>query len=340
MGYDILKNIILSNKLEKEVLFMSVEMSDVQRILNHFSETASLIKNQADTILQNISIGLSPQQSDVVGFNNNILTLQQTYESIKLLANQYISSESTDCNETTIYEYASLIEQQRKVIKDQVNAARKVLQRFISVKSYIEKYQAALAPYQSEASLLLNELDQGYLENINGTVFSQSEMFLCALDHNDLMDDIGSELLDKLDACYPSDVTYGLIRKKYYIEKLTEGNSDDGEPRIQSSVLPPLSKKDTLTGNNETKEAISSDGVSLTTTEEPLQSYTEPERDMIVDSIIQNNDQDAFPISEFSQKVIAQNLLVPSDFCFGELRHHQGTGKNKKISYIRAYVCF
>lgn len=321
---------------------MAIEISDVHLILNHFSETAALIKDQADAILQNISIGLPPQQSDVIGFNNNILNLQQTYENMRLLANQYISTENMPQKDATIHKYASLIEYQKKAIEAQIKVAREVLQRFISVKSYIEKYQAALSPYQNEATKLLNELDQGHLENIGSDVFSQSELFLCALDHEDLASDIGSTLLDKLDAYYPSDVTYGLIRKRYCIETLTEDIPIEDissqelactEPITEvSSTEDRLRQNDLFFETDKPKEEFPSEGLVSAATENTTQVNTENEDITSCALAVTDNSPSASPISAFSQKVINCGLLTPPDFYFGELRHHQGAGKTKKIS--------
>ncbi len=326
---------------------MAVEFSDVHQILSHFSETASLIKDRAGAILQNISDGLTPRQSDVIGFNNSILTLQQAYESMKLLADQYIASEDLPKGNMPIYEYASLIEQRKNLIEEKIDAARKILRRFISVKSYIEKYQAALSPYQNEAVALLSELDQGHLENIGDDVFSRSELFLSALDCKDLASDEGSDLLDRLDAYYTSDVTYGLIRKRYYAETLEEKTSDETdqiviapgeersctEPTTDISLAEDSSQQgETAEESDEQEEVLPAEDTVPTATETASAADTEEGDNAVCEPIGTDCISDTTPISTLAQRAIANGLLVPSDFSFGELKHHEGAGKSKKIS--------
>lgn len=196
-------------------------IAEVDTLVGEFSDCSLKAKQQANDILKQISEGCVPCKEIKDAFNNSILYLQKRYDTIFELAEKILSADELPESNSSIELYAfAIAENKRKALESQISVARSVLQRFISVNSYIETYALALLPFQKQAETLLNEIENGKTDKLsNSNIFDSSQCFLRALAAKNFESQIGLQLLDNIGKFYPRTVERGLTREQYYLEE-------------------------------------------------------------------------------------------------------------------------
>lgn len=209
----------------------------VDDIISNFSICAEEIQKQAGDLLETIADGCVPTNDAMCAFDTKITDLQVYYDRLFDVASMKIPNDKMPPKGDSIYAVASAIAD----AETQLSKAKSILSKFISVKSYVEKYAEAIKPYQNEAKQLLNTFTETVSDKIIGP-----DLFLQAIECNDLSSEGESGLQEQIcEYFHESKILLGLQQKKYFISEPdsiaticdsrsneTEGNRDSQENNI------------------------------------------------------------------------------------------------------------
>jgi hypothetical protein len=149
------------------------------------------------------------------------------------------------------------------------------LQKFISVKSYLETYTQALEPYQKKAELLLADIDNGKPEALDDSpVIESSALFLEALNMEDYESEEGLSTLESLEQFFPIKVQLGIARRQYYLDNSKVENKAESKVITEDTSQPPENKEQN-TGEPIATETVTTEDTSIPVSE--VQSDTAEE---------------------------------------------------------------
>lgn len=210
-------------KVEKSVL-------NIEDLFEEFNTFAVQSKEKLEGMLILISQGRVPSSSERADLNNAIKHLCEKYESVKSVAKSELSDDEIPEDGSDIGVYYEVLKNSKSIkMRGMINEIKKTLAQFISVQSPIVKYMIALKPIQKEVKSLLDRISNGKISDIDEILegVEGPELFMKALNCDDLNTDEGNDMLDSLieDFGYPLYATRGLLSKSYFVpeneEKIT-----------------------------------------------------------------------------------------------------------------------
>ena len=152
-------------------------------------------------------------------FNADMNTLVFEYGRLKNEAQTVLSIEEMPEEGSKASAYVDVINNSKsRLIKLQLNKAEAILKRFLKVRSFIAEYEAAFSPFKSKAADVLHEISE---ENIDD-MFSEAEapeLFLEALDTENINGPEGFRILGEINKYYPMQVQWGLAGGQYFTDK-------------------------------------------------------------------------------------------------------------------------
>lgn len=205
------------------------EEFEISELVESFASYASVIKEQTNEILMSILDGHVPEKTILESFNLNIEKLQEKYDAIRALANEYLSSEDNPGDGASIKDYAeAIINRKKKDVEAQVSASKEILKKFISVKSTVKKFTDALEPFQDEAKSLLNDIEEGNIDTLSGSkTYEGSKPFITAVITDNLENDDGEVLIDTVSKYYNDTVALGVSMGKYSLPECIDEHTDE-----------------------------------------------------------------------------------------------------------------
>ena len=201
------------------------------------------------------------------------------------------------------------------------------MERFISVQSLIAKYTIALEPLQKEAKSLLDRINNGDVTDMDeiSEGVEAPELFMKALDCDDLNTDEGNDMLDSLidDYSYPLYVTRGLLSKSYYVP-------ENPEETVVEEETDKVQAKNTVIESSEEETASA---------EIAPETYSEDIHNEDTEVSSEESREEALPISEEPEKehtefrkAIEEKEIALEDSEFGILSKDISTAETKKLS--------
>ena len=240
----------------------NIKLTEATGLMDLFSTAAENAKSHANNLLKSISEGYVPESNVVQALNMDIKQMQGHYSELLQVAKSSLSDDELPDEQTASNLFNAISEKQRRAFEKRILSACLTLQKFLSVKSYIETYSLALEPFQKKAELLIKEIDAGSYNSIEETtVFEDSAVFLRALEIEDLESEEGLQLLDSLNERFPVKVQIGLARKQYYLD---ENSRYEKEEKLESDsiVINDLVQSDETLISSDTEEKADSDNLS------------------------------------------------------------------------------
>ena len=213
------------NKLPDEEMALNdkeIKVTDVDLLMEEFHKYAEESKSRLEEMLENISNGRIPDHSEQIGLDDVIENLRDKYEAIRDIAFHEVGDETLPSADGTIHEFYDAIKNSKKaLLRSQLNEAKETLEKYISVKSLIANLSAALEPFQKDAKSLLERINGGEVNSVEdiSEELAGPQLFLRALECDDLTSDEGNDMLDSLELnhSYPSRVTRGLSSNNYFL---------------------------------------------------------------------------------------------------------------------------
>lgn len=251
-------------------------MFDTKTALEQFNALSEVARKRLGSALDSIEHGISPNTDAIRDLSLSLSDLRSAYERAKDAA---IHSSSVDGVNDVDLAFCSYIETIDENKRRQLIAALQpiisLLERFVRVKSDKDAFMGDLIPIQSEASDLRDSLkndplslNQGEL-GLTDNLIRPKQLFMEALNHEDMADDRGIELSEELAGFFPQRIVYGLIADVYY-EPHTSNHSKQSEPQAaaprakSASVLPGSeAKSDALSSIEEEDECTENESAPL-----------------------------------------------------------------------------
>lgn len=285
-------------------------ISEFEELLSKFDSLAKDTKVNLESMLSLISEGKVPLQNDIAVFDCNIGLLSEAYGAIVDASKQILPEQDIPASNSSVSAYASAVKENAVLVMQmKVQYAKQVLNDFLRVKSLVEAYTVAIAPYQNKAKEILTSLSSENPGDIESAIdeIKPTELFLKALRCEDLDSDEGIAILEEVSETFTRRVQLGLQGNKYYIE--------DGE-----SIIDQVDSDDSLAGlNANLPEVISEDSVDVTPMDETPLLVEETatanidEVAPLVDNIPKGIDEDNSGVSLIDEPVSDNHEEVVSD---------------------------
>lgn len=296
----------------------------INDLLEEFNKYAYKFNSKLESMLSIVLAGRVPSPEDRKAFDEVIDKLSQKYSSVCAIAKEQLSEDELPEEGSAVLEYYEAIKNSKSVsLRNHINEIKDKLGMFISVQSLTESFSYALEPFQKEAEELLTSFGNSEIKdisNISGDI-EGPELFLRALNCEDIDSDEGNELLDALEAYYPSRVTRGLSKQIYFLSeedtlkvvKVTTINDDIHD----SKSIKPDNKKEELA------EIIIEEEVNDIPEEEPV---------VINDINIQDEGESQEEHSHFTKAIMSKYLFLDGMKDCGILSSDISTAEGKKTS--------
>ena len=195
--------------------------ADIETLFKEFSEHMDHAAHCLQGMEGMLTDGKIPPQGQVSTFTDSVDLLRQKYAAICRAATQLLPAEELPDADAPAEEYVSAVRNSHTLqIRKQLDDAALCLERFISIRSQVERYTNALADYQNQAAALLTTIRSGSAPDAqtlkDGT--DGPRTILAAIECEDKDSDQGLALCDKVDSYYPGHVHTGVVAGKYYID--------------------------------------------------------------------------------------------------------------------------
>ncbi|SCP97797.1 ATP-binding protein [Anaerobium acetethylicum] len=302
---------------------------DIDELLAEFNEYANRSKSILESMLALVSQGRIPGNEDRKEFETTIEELCKKYDSVCAMAREeLLEDELPETGSPVLGYYEAIKNSKSALLRNQMNEVKVTLERFISVQSLLEQYSSALEPFQKQAETLLERIVSSEVTDFSevSEEVAGPQLFLRALDFDDLDSAAGNDLLDSLEAYYPSRVARGLSKESYFLpgsdsDEVTQTAENAQEVPGTSTSEEGTTAKEEKTSEEEQAEEIASDietKIAIAdneTTEDRKASEEENEEH-----------------SEFTKSIAARGLILDEKKDFGILLSDISEAENKKIS--------
>ena len=196
-------------------------MSDSNDMFEHFETLAASVKDGLEAAIQMVDSGIAPTREKADRLQSDMIALRVAYDEVRSLAASGIEPKDDLRDGLPILEYrdAALALEEQK-LKERVAAIADMLRKFCSVVSDSTAFEEAFRPFRDAASESLKMLESSSREELNGLgqfddEYASQELFVQALECDDLSSGMGLALLDKVAKCYPQRVQQGVAMGKY-----------------------------------------------------------------------------------------------------------------------------
>lgn len=216
-------------------------MNNIEELYTEFSRCAEGAKLHLQTMLTQISEGRAPDTESVKTLNESISDLKQKYKDVREAALSELSSDDLPEAGSSAISYVEAVRNSMALrLKRMLDGAEKCLEKFISVRSLVDAYAKALAPFQDDASEMLAKIRNGAdlrLEDVEEYV-TAPKTFMDAVECEDKNSDAGLELCDKVDKFYPPRVGKGVVAGQYFIDAADKdsGEAQNGQAAAESTA--------------------------------------------------------------------------------------------------------
>ena len=211
---------------------------NIDELLKEFNTYAESSKSKLEEMLAIISDGRIPSVAERQELDQVIESLCEKYEDVCGVAERELQDGELpeEGSSISIY-YEALKNSKSAQLKNQLNEVQNILKRYISVQSLVANLSLALEPFQKDAESLLNRINDGEIQSVE-EIHEEVEgpqLFMKALDCEDLNTDEGNEMLDSLEEkfSYPSRVTRGLSSKSYFVPEESVADETKTEQTIK-----------------------------------------------------------------------------------------------------------
>lgn len=231
-----------------------MEANTLNELLNSFNKQADSVKSRLSDMLAKVSDGRVPDKEELQSFNHDMDTLVSKFEHIKKEAESVLPPDELPKEGSRAKDYLEAVANSKsRMIKLQLEKAESVLTRFLKVKSLISEYEAVLTPFKENAAEMLKLLSEDNVEQMLSEA-EAPELFLKALDTENINGPEGFKILGEINKHYPMQVQWGLVGKQYFIDESQEIDYKTDEP-IDRAIVHMEDKADSASQSEELADA-------------------------------------------------------------------------------------
>ena len=210
-----------------------MDAKKLNELLDSFNAQADSVKNKLTNLLVTVSDGRVPEKGELQSFNAEMDTLVFEYGMLKEEAENVLNADEMPKDGSRAAEYVEAVANSKsRIIKLQLERAESVLQRFLKVKSIIAEYETALSPFKEKAAGVLKELSEESIERMLPET-EAPELFLKALDTENINGPEGFKILGEINKYYPMQVQWGLVGRQYFVDESQNEEIPTNEPADQ-----------------------------------------------------------------------------------------------------------
>lgn len=215
-----------------------MEAKKLNELLDSFNVQADSVKNKLTNLLVIVSDGRVPGKEELQSFNVDMDTLVSEYDQLKEEVESILTADELPKDGSRAAEYVEAVANSNsRIIKLKLEKAESVLQRFLKVKSRIVEYETALSPFKEKAAGVLKELSEDNIEKLFPET-EAPEIFLKALDTENINDPEGFKILEEINRYYPMQIQWGLVGRQYFVDESQEiklQNNESAERPIENT---------------------------------------------------------------------------------------------------------
>lgn len=252
-----------------------MQEKSISDLIASFDEQADKVKICLTDLLDVVKDGRVPSPEAMSTLDICVMDLHTKYDAIYIMAQDTISAEELPENGAAVEVIADAVKKSRtKYIREQLDWATNILKKFISIKSLIDGYTAALAPYQSAAASLLNQMAEDTVEYLLPQT-EAPELFLQAMETENIHSPTGIELITKVQQHFPDmAITVGLVTKQFYFDTQGDTSKLPDTPETAVILQPVLDSPVSEAEEACVQDDIHLDAPSATVIEEPASDDT------------------------------------------------------------------
>lgn len=300
---------------------------NIDSLFQDFNRYAEESRTQLSGMLSVISEGRAPSRQDVDKLDVSISQLRAKYDLIYQAAADQLPDEEMPNDGSSASDYVNAVNRCEHVrVKQQIEKARDVLEKFLSIRSLVDTYMDALTPFQKDAAVFLQTLKNE--ENVDLETVEEKtagpEALLSAVECPDKDSEEGIELCDRVAEFYPRRVFSGVVANKYFLE--APANAGEGEKEETDKLLETPGKNDAKENDEElppkNKKAVSPESVA---------EHKQPDSSSETGS----DTEDSAAVSEeseFVKALRANQCFVESGDEFGSIDIEKSDKERNKIS--------
>ena len=194
-----------------------MQKKTITDLLASFDEQSDRVKNRLNDLLDVVKDGRVPTPEAMSSLDRCVADLHTRYNEIYAVAKDSVSDDELPEHGVAVNVIADAVENSHKhYLDEQLERATTVLKKFISIKSLIDGYTTALTPYQSVATLLLEQMAEDTVEALLPQT-KAPEIFLEAMQEENIHSLSGIDLMTRVQQNFPDmAITMGLLTKQYY----------------------------------------------------------------------------------------------------------------------------
>lgn len=194
--------------------------TDFADLVNAFDAQSNEVKAYLAALLDVIKEGRVPSFETMEQLDHSVAELQKQYQHIYEAAKMTLPADELPAEGSSIPAFAAAVaNSQAKFMEAQLERTRAVLVKFTNVKSLIDEFTKALAPYQSAASALLEQLSVENVEELSPQT-EAPELFLKAMACDDLYISDGLQLMKQVQQHFPEmEIQMGLAGRRYFLSE-------------------------------------------------------------------------------------------------------------------------
>lgn len=213
-----------------------MEIERLNELLDSFNIQADTVKKKLTDLLVIVSDGRVPSKDELKLFNADMDGLVDGYDQLKEEAQNVLSAEEMPKDGSRAAEYVeAVVNSKSRIIKLKLEKAETILQKFLKVRSLIAEYETAISPFKEKAAEVLDEMSE---ENID-KLFPETkalELFLEALELENINSPEGFKLLGEINKYYPMQVQWGLAGGQYFIDENAKTEKVEAYSEIASET--------------------------------------------------------------------------------------------------------
>ena len=287
-----------------------MEAMRLNKLLDSFNLQADVVKNRLTDLLVTVSDGRIPNSDVLKRFTADMGTLVSGYNLLRSEAQAVLNVEEMPEEGSKASAYIDAVNNSKsRLIKLQLERAEAILKRFLKVRSHIAEYEAALSPFKEKAADVLNELSE---ENIDIIVSATKapELFLEALDIDNINGPEGFRVLGEINKHYPMQIQWGLAGGQYFIDESVEKDTDIA-PAEEQKAEEAVARKEDASENEGVAENILTESIDTDNVE--IELSNEEEKVIHADAKEQSQKQEAEEIEESALTILnAKNRVKNS----------------------------
>lgn len=314
----------------------------IEELFADFRQYTETSKGHLEAMLSLISEGKVPNSESVQELDLSIESLRQKYLSVYQAALAQLPADEMPGENARAIEFVEAVQNSKTLrLKKQLEEAAECLKKFVSVRSLVETYTTALAPYQEQAAGMLKSLstsDDAKIEQLEERT-AGPKAFLAAIECKDKDSEEGMALCEDVAAYYPGRISFGVVLNQYFLDETvleqTHAEIKPAEHAFQSVMEEPSAETSSAqpavgellgpasAAANEVRECGGNETLieKATTEEAPASDFHEG-----------TLDQTREPESDFVIALRTHGALIPSDESVGKLSVESSPNENKKIS--------